>query len=259
EPTSSTRTPSSAPGSAFRAAGLSSCAGTAMRFDARPGGPSAVDALRTHGTNGHTVWNDGQKRPFRGTARASLGRMALRGRRREQEALDRLIAGVREGRSAALVLRGEPGIGKTALLDSTVERATGARVLWVRGVEPEMELAYAGLHQLCAPLGDLLDMLPDPQREALRVALGQSSNTSPPEPFLVGLGVLGLLSEAAGRSPVLCVVDDADWLDRESLQALAFVARRLGAEAVAILFAVRAPVRELAGLTELELRGLADG
>src|SRR4051812_16331715 len=183
----------------------------------------------------------------------------LRGRRREQEALDRLIAGVREGRSAALVLRGEPGIGKTALLDFAVQRADGARVLWVRGVEPEMELAFAGLHQLCAPLRDLLDMLPDPQREALRVALGMSSDDSPPDPFLVGLGVLGLLSEAAGERPALCVVDDADWLDRESLQTLAFVARRLGAESVAILFAVRAPIRELTGLAELELTGLADG
>src|SRR3954468_18348176 len=167
----------------------------------------------------------------------------LRGRRREQEALDRLIAGVREGRSAALVLRGEPGIGKTALLDFAVQRADGARVLWVRGVEPEMELAFAGLHQLCAPLRDLLDMLPDPQREALRVALGMSSDDSPPDPFLVGLGVLGLLSEAAGERPALCVVDDADWLDRESLQTLAFVARRLGAESGANLFPRRAPVR----------------
>jgi predicted ATPase len=151
----------------------------------------------------------------------------LLGRLPERAALSQLLDRARAGRSGVLVLRGEPGAGKTALLDWAIESAARLRVVRVAGVESEMELAFAALQQLCAPMLDKLDALPDPQREALGVAFGLSTGP-PPDRFLVGLAALGLLSEAAQEQPLLCVVDDAQWLDRASAQALAFVARRAG-------------------------------
>ena len=157
-----------------------------------------------------------------------------------------------------LVVRGEPGIGKTALLDWAVESAAGLRVVRVAGVESEMELAFAALQQLCAPMLDKLDGLPDPQRAALGVAFGLDTGAVP-DRFLVGLAVLSLLSEAAERQPLLCVVDDAQWLDRASAQALGFVARRLLAEPVALVFAAREPGEEFRGMPELPVGGLRNG
>ena len=147
----------------------------------------------------------------------------------ERAALSQLLDTARAGRSGVLVMRGEPGVGKTALLEYAVESAAGLRVARVAGVESEMELAFAALQQLCAPMLDQLGRLPDPQRAALGVAFGLSTGAAP-DRFLVGLAALGLLSEAAEQQPLLCVVDDAQWLDRASAQALAFVARRLLAE-----------------------------
>ena len=184
----------------------------------------------------------------------------LLGRRSECAALDQLVAGVREGLSRALVLRGEPGVGKSALLEYLVRRASGSVIARAAGVESEMELAFAGLHQLCAPFVDRLDRLPGPQREALGTALGLREGDAP-DRFLVGLSVLSLLSDAAEDRPLVCVVDDAQWLDGASAQALAFVARRLGAESVGLVFAVREPAgeRHLGGLPELVVGGLDDG
>jgi DNA-binding CsgD family transcriptional regulator/tetratricopeptide (TPR) repeat protein len=174
--------------------------------------------------------------------------------------LDRLLASARAGDSGALVLRGEPGIGKTALLGYLLGRASGCRTARAVGVEAEMELAFAGLHQLCAPFLDRLDRLPGPQRDALCTAFGLLAGNAP-DRFLVGLALLSLLSEVAEDQPLVCVVDDAQWLDHASAQALAFVARRLGAESVALVFAVREPAAEryLTGLTELVVPGLIDG
>jgi hypothetical protein len=183
----------------------------------------------------------------------------LRGRRSESEALDELLTRARGGESAALVLRGEAGIGKTALLEYTVERADPAfRVARATGVESEMELPFAGLHQLCAPMLDSLDRIPGPQREALRAAFGLSAGERPDQ-FLVALAALSVLADVAARRPLLCVIDDAQWLDRASAQALAFVARRLLAESVVLLFAVRELGEWLVGLPELEVTGLAAG
>jgi DNA-binding NarL/FixJ family response regulator len=156
-----------------------------------------------------------------------------------------------------LVLRGEAGIGKTALLEHLLECATQMTVVRADGVESEMELAYAGLHQLCGPLLDLLDRLPDPQRQALEVVFGKLAG-APPDRFLVGLAVLSLLSEAAEERPLLCIVDDAQWLDRTSAMTLAFVGRRLLVEPVGIVFAARKPPDELRSLPGLEVRGLRD-
>jgi hypothetical protein len=128
----------------------------------------------------------------------------LPGRRGESEALDRLLEDVRAGESRALVLRGEPGIGKTALLDYAIERASGFRVARAAGVQSEMELAFAGVHQLCAPMLDRLERLPDPQRDALRTAFALSTGNVP-DRFFVGLAVLSLLSEVADEQPLLCV------------------------------------------------------
>jgi DNA-binding CsgD family transcriptional regulator len=178
-------------------------------------------------------------------------------RRTERSALDSLIASARGGMGSTLLLRGEPGIGKTALLEYAIESASGFRIARADGVESEMELAFAALHQLCAPMLDLLDRLPDPQRDALGVAFGLLAG-EPPDRFLVGVAVLSLLSEAAGERPLLCVVDDAQWLDRASAQALAFAARRLLAEPVALLFATREPAGEFTGLPELLVHGLGD-
>ena len=187
-------------------------------------------------------------------------RPRLRGRRSECETLDRLLEGVRAGQSRVLVVRGEAGVGKSALLEHLLARASGCRIAPAAGVESEMELPFAGLHQLCAPLLDRLDRLPDPQSDALRTAFGLSTG-EPPDRFLVGLAVLSLLAEVAEDRPLICVIDDAQWLDLISAQTLSFVARRLLAERVALVFAVREPSDgfELAGLPELVVRGLADG
>jgi hypothetical protein len=151
-------------------------------------------------------------------------------------------------------LRGEPGIGKTALLEHLTESAADLTIIRTVGVDSEMELAYAGLHQLCAPLLDQLDALPAPQCDALRVVFGQRAGLAP-DRLMVGLGVLSLLSDVADERPVLCVVDDAQWLDRASALTLAFVARRLLAEPVGIVFASREPVEALAHLPELVVQG----
>ena len=183
----------------------------------------------------------------------------LLGRAAERQAFDELLESVRGGQSAVLVIRGEAGIGKTALLQYCAQQASGFRVARIAGVESEMELPFAGLHQLCAPLLERLGALPGPQRAALGVALGLSSGTAS-DPFFTALAALSLLSEAALERPLLCVVDDAQWLDAASAQVLGFVARRLLAESVAIVFAVRDPVdvAALADLPKLVVRGLAE-
>jgi DNA-binding CsgD family transcriptional regulator len=175
----------------------------------------------------------------------------------EREELDRLVAGVRGGQSRVLVLRGEAGVGKTALLEHLAATAPGCRIARAAGVESEMELPYAGLHALCAPLLDRLDRLPGPQRDALRTAFGLVAGP-PPDRFMVGLAVLSLLADVAEERPFICIVDDAQWLDRVSAQTLAFVARRLLAERLALVFGVREPTDEhvLDGLPELVLGGL---
>jgi DNA-binding CsgD family transcriptional regulator len=190
---------------------------------------------------------------------ASAGASVLLGRASECEMLDRLLENVRGGQSAVLVVRGEAGVGKTALLHHCAGQASGFRVARVAGVESEMELPFAGLHQLCAPLLGRLDALPEPQRAALRVALGLFSGPTP-DRFLVALAALSLLAEVAAERPLVCFVDDAQWLDAASRQVLGFVARRLLAESLALVFAVRDPTdeRELVGLPELRLRGLSD-
>jgi DNA-binding CsgD family transcriptional regulator/tetratricopeptide (TPR) repeat protein len=179
----------------------------------------------------------------------------LVGRHAECGVLDGLLVAVRAEESRVLVVHGEPGMGKTALLEYLAGQAAGCRVLRAVGVQSEMELAFAGLHLLCAPLLGGLDELPSPQAKALRTAFGMSEGPVP-DRFLVGLAVLGLLSEVAGERPVLCVVDDAQWLDQASTQVLAFVARRLGAESVGLAFGTRVPGGELAGLPELAVGGL---
>ena len=164
----------------------------------------------------------------------------LRDRLEERDTLDGLVDAVRVGESRVLVLRGEPGVGKTALLDYVSSQAAGCRVARATGVQSEMELAFAGLHQLCAPMLDDLGTLPAPQRDALRTAFGISIGPAP-DRFMVGLAVLSLLSEVAGQRPLVCLIDDAQWLDRASAQVLGFVARRLAAEPVALIFAAREP------------------
>jgi hypothetical protein len=185
------------------------------------------------------------------------GGLMLRGRRNECAVLDRLLDGARAGRSGALVLEGDAGVGKTALLDYAVASASDLRVIRALGVESEMELAFAALHQLCAPLLDRLVRLPAPQRDALETTFGLSAGAVP-DRFFVGLAVLGLLSQVSEDRPVLCVIDDAQWLDRSSAQGLAFVARRLLAESVVMLFAARQRSDEFAGLPELVVEGLGD-
>jgi DNA-binding CsgD family transcriptional regulator len=186
------------------------------------------------------------------------GLKTLPGRRAECETLDHLLESVRGGQSAALVVRGKPGIGKTALLEHAIDSASDLSVVRAAAVESEIELPFAGLHQLCVPLLDRLACLPAPQRDALETVFGLSTG-SPPDRLFVGLAVLGLVSEAAEAGPLLCVVDDAQWLDRESAQALAFVARRLSAESVAVLVGSREPKDDFGGLPELVLQGLQDG
>ncbi len=162
----------------------------------------------------------------------------LLGRQRERAVLERLLGTARDGHGAVLVVYGDPGVGKTALLEYAVEAGQDFRVVRTSGAEGEMELDYAALQQLCSPILEYIERLPDPQRDALGVAFGLSAGHAP-SPYLVGLAVLGLLSEAAGQQPLLCLVDDAQWLDGASARALAFVARRLLAERVALAFATR--------------------
>src|SRR6201987_1554944 len=181
----------------------------------------------------------------------------LMDRLEERDTLDRLCDPGGGGEKRGLPVVGEPGVGKTALLDYVSSRAAGCRVARAVGVQSEMELAFAGLHQLCAPMLDHLEALPVPQREALRTAFGISAGPAP-DRFIVGLAVLGLLSEVAGQQPLVCLVDDAQWLDRASAQVLGFVARRLAAEPVVLIFAARAPGEELAGLPELAVEGLPE-
>ena len=180
---------------------------------------------------------------------------ALFGRQREREVLDRVLEGAREGRGGVLAVYGEPGVGKTALLEYSIEAGRNFRISRTSGVEGEMELAFAALQQLCSPSFDLLEHLPQPQREAVEVALGLSAGR-PPNPFLVGLAVLNLLSEAAEEQPLLCLVDDAQWLDSGSARVLAFVARRLLAERIAMVFAAREPLEALDGFAELQVEPL---
>jgi DNA-binding CsgD family transcriptional regulator len=184
-------------------------------------------------------------------------RTALLDRDSERDVLERLVAGVRGGQSRVLVLRGEAGVGKTALLRHLSAAAKGCRVARAAGVESEMELAFAGLHALCAPMLGHLEHLPSPQRDALSTAFGLSAGP-PPDRFFVGLAVLSLLADAAEEQPLVCIVDDAQWLDRVSAQTLAFVARRLLAERVGLVFALRKSGDEdvLDGLPELEIEGL---
>jgi DNA-binding CsgD family transcriptional regulator len=181
----------------------------------------------------------------------------LRGRRTECQRLDRLTEAVRAGQSCALVIRGEAGIGKSALLEYLVEQASNYRVVRAVGVQADAELAFAGLHQLSLSLLDRLDRIPPPQRDALGTAFGLRAGP-PPDRFLLGLAVLSLLADAAAEQPLVCVIDDAQWLDDTSAQVLAFVARRLVAESVALIFAVRGPTDEqpLAGLPQLDFTGL---
>lgn len=183
----------------------------------------------------------------------------LLGRHREQEQLTRLLTDERSGRSATLVLRGDPGVGKTSLLDYLTARAPDFRVLRIRGSESEMELTYAGLHQLCTPLLNRIDDLPAPQRRALQVALGLADG-EPPDRLIVGLAVLTLLSEVSSERATLVVIDDAQWVDAESLHALAFVARRVEADPIVIVFAAcqRREDRILNDLNEVQVRGLDD-
>jgi DNA-binding CsgD family transcriptional regulator len=181
----------------------------------------------------------------------------LTDRHRERGVFDRLINAVQAGESRVLVVRGDPGVGKTVLLDYLVSRAPGCRLARAVGVQSEMELAFAGLHLLCASMLDHLEAIPVPQREALRTAFGVSAGP-PPDRFLVGLAALSLLSEVAGERPLICVIDDEHWLDHASAQALGFVARRLGADPVGLVFAARVPGAELAGLPELVVEGLGE-
>jgi hypothetical protein len=177
----------------------------------------------------------------------------------ERGVLDRLVAAVRAGQTRALVVRGDPGVGKTVLLEYLAGQASdsGCRVARAVGVQSEMELAFAGLHQLCAPMLGRAERLPVPQRGALRTAFGLAAGP-PPDRFLVGLAVLSLLSEVAGERPLICLIDDEQWLDRASAQALGFTARRLGADPVGLVFAARDPGADLAGLPKLEVGGLRD-
>jgi DNA-binding CsgD family transcriptional regulator len=179
----------------------------------------------------------------------------LFGREREREVLDRLLSGALTARGGVVVVNGEPGVGKTALLDYEVEARHEFRVARTVGIESEVQLAFAALLQLCSPFLELMDRLPQPQQGALAVAFGLGAGPAP-NPFLVGLAVLGLLAEAAEQQPLLCVVDDAQWLDSASARALAFAARRLLAEKIAVIFATRELSEALAGFPELHVQPL---
>ena len=190
---------------------------------------------------------------FRGPGRST----GLRGRAEECALLDDLVSAIRRGESQSLVLRGEAGIGKTALLEYLTASASDLTVVRAVGVQSDMELAFASLHQLCGPLLQRLERLPAPQRQALEIVFGLSAGEAP-DRFLVGLAVLSLFSEVTER-PLLCVVDDAQWLDQASALTLAFVARRLLAEPVGLVFAAREPGEELRHVPELEVRGVRNG
>jgi DNA-binding CsgD family transcriptional regulator len=193
-----------------------------------------------------------------GSIRGPAGHNGLRGRASECALLDDLVSAIRRGESRSLVLRGEAGIGKTALLDYLIASASDLTVVRAVGVQSDMELAFAGLHQLCGPLLDRLERLPAPQRQAMEIAFGLSVGGAP-DRFLVGLAVLSLVSEVAEQRPLLSVVDDAQWLDQASALTLAFVARRLLAEPVGIVFAAREPGEELRHVSELEVHGVRNG
>src|SRR5262249_49999506 len=198
-------------------------------------------------------------RPMTANPRRRGRATGLRDRLSERDTLGRLVEAVRAGHSRALVVRGGPGGGKAVLLDHLSWQASGSgcRVARAAGVQSEMELAFAVLHQLCAPLLGRAGRLPVPQRDALRTAFGVAAGP-PPDRFFVGLAVLSLLSEVAGERPLVCVIDDAQWLDQASAQALGFAARRLAADPVALVFAARDPGAQLADLPELEVTGLGD-
>jgi tetratricopeptide (TPR) repeat protein len=183
----------------------------------------------------------------------------LQGRSRERQEIDRALGCVRGGESAVLVIRGEAGMGKTALMRYCADQASDCQVAQIAGVESELELPFAALHQLCAPLLKELPPLPEPQERALRVALGLADG-SIPGLFLVGLAVLSSLAEVAAKRPLVCLVDDAQWLDEASTQVLGFVGRRLLAESVLLVFAVREDpdVQLFEGLPTLALEGLSD-
>src|SRR6516164_6986862 len=189
----------------------------------------------------------------RGRATALTDRISARG------VLDRLVHAVRAGESRAPLVRGAPGVGKTVLLDYLAGQAAGAgcRVARAAGVQWEMELAFAGLHQLCRPMLGRAGRLPVPQHDTLRTAFGLATGL-PPDRFLVGLAVLSLLSGLAGERPLICLIDDEQWLDRASAQALGFAARRLAVDPVGMVFAARDPGADLAGLPELVVEGLRD-
>ncbi|MEV5828620.1 AAA family ATPase [Spirillospora sp. NPDC052242] len=186
------------------------------------------------------------------------GTIPLRGRRRELAELDALVERARAGRSDALVVCGEAGVGKTAILEHAAARmAADVRVERIVASESEMELAYAGLHQLCGPMMGAAERLPAPQREALEAAFGLR-RASAPSPFLVGLAVLGLLTEAAGDRAMFCVVDDAQWLDDASARAVAFAARRLDVEGIVLVLVMRTVGEVFGGLRRLPVEGLGD-
>jgi DNA-binding CsgD family transcriptional regulator len=200
---------------------------------------------------------EGMTVPSDGTTFRPPGGRSLHGRNTERSQLGQILEAARSGESRVLVLRGEPGVGKTALLDYASNAANGMRTFRALGVESEMELAFAALHQLCAPLLDRLTNIPAPQCAALETVFGIREE-APPDRFLVGLAVSSLLADASEEGPLLCVVDDAQWLDRASAQVLGFVARRLLAERILLLFGARRLVDELLGLPELEVVGLRD-
>src|ERR1700677_402823 len=170
----------------------------------------------------------------------------LVGRRPERRVLDSLVEDVRAGHSRALVIYGEPGVGKSALLDYLAENASGCRVARTTGIQAEMELPFAALQQLCSPILGGLGHIPAPPHDALSGAFGLS--TGPPaDRFLVGLAVLSLLSEVAAERPLICVIDDQQWLDFATAQVLAFAARRLGTESLGLVFAARTPSEQRGG------------
>ena len=210
--------------------------------------------MRRHATSDLSTTRSGQ-----GGAAArprTSGLRLLVGRDAELERLGELLAAVGDGGSAGLVVRGEPGVGKSALLEQLIASASGFQIARAEGVEGEVDLPYAGLQQLCRSMTDAIGALPQPQSDALRVAFGLSSGDVP-DRYLVGLAALSLMSEVAGTQPLLCVVDDAQWLDPETTRALAFVARRLGADSVGLVFASREIVEELDGIPEVQLGGLS--
>ena len=189
--------------------------------------------------------------PIRRHAADLIGRDAERG------VLDKLLDDVRGGVSRALVVHGEAGMGKTALLEYVAGRASGCRVVSVAAAQSEMEFGFAALHQLCVPMLDHLDTVPAAQRNALNVTFGMEAGPVP-DRFLVGLAVLSLLAEVAAERPLVCLIDDEQWLDQASAQVLAFVSRRLGTESVGLVFGARTPSAELTGLANLSVGGLAD-